>query len=39
MAIDFVYEDEMNLCEDNYEQQFLKIIETTLKYLKNYLVC
>lgn len=34
MAIDFVYEDEMNLCEDNYEQQFLKIIETTLKYLK-----
>ncbi|MFR7591041.1 MAG: rRNA maturation RNase YbeY [Longibaculum sp.] len=34
MAIDFVYEDEMNLCEDNYEQQFFKIIETTLKYLK-----
>ena len=33
MEIDFVYEDEMKLCEENYEEQFLKIIETTLKHL------
>lgn len=33
MAIDFVYEDEMNLCEESYQQQFLKIIETALSYL------
>lgn len=33
MAIDFVYEDEMKLCEESYEQQFIKIIETTLSYL------
>lgn len=34
MAIDFVYEDEMNLCEESYQQQFLKIIETALSYLR-----
>lgn len=34
MAIDFVYEDEMKLCKDNYEQQFTAIIEATLQYLK-----
>lgn len=34
MAIDFVYEDEMHLCEESYEQQFLMIIEEALKYLK-----
>ena len=34
MTIDFVYEDENNLCEESYEEQFLKIIETTLKHLK-----
>lgn len=33
MVIDFVYEDEMNLCEESYEQQFIDIIETTLKHL------
>ncbi|MDE6952931.1 MAG: rRNA maturation RNase YbeY [Erysipelotrichales bacterium] len=33
MAIDFVYEDEMNLCEESYEKQFLMIIETTLNHL------
>ena len=33
MAIDFVYEDEMNLCEESYEEQFYKIIETALSYL------
>lgn len=33
MAIDFVYEDEMKLCEESFEQQFLKIIETALGYL------
>jgi metalloprotein, YbeY/UPF0054 family len=33
MAIDFVYEDEMNLCDVSYEEQFLKIIEKTLNYL------
>lgn len=34
MAIDFVYEDEKNLSEENYEQQFITIIEKTLQYLK-----
>lgn len=34
MAIDFVYEDEMNLCDESYEKQFYKIIETALNYLK-----
>ena len=34
MAIDFVYEDEKNLSEENYEQQFIEIIEKTLEYLK-----
>ena len=34
MAIDFVYEDEMNLCEESYEEQFYKIIETALSYLR-----
>lgn len=33
MAIDFVYEDENKLCEENYENQFIEIIETTLKRL------
>jgi len=33
MAIDFVYEDEMSLCEENYETQFMTIIEQTLRYL------
>jgi len=33
MIIDFVYEDEMNLSQENYEEQFLNIIETTLKHL------
>lgn len=33
MAVDFVYEDEMNLCQESYEEQFLKIIETALDYL------
>lgn len=33
MAIDFVYEDEMNLCEESYEKQFFMIIETTLNHL------
>lgn len=34
MAIDFVYEDEMNLSEEDYEQQFMDIIQTALHYLK-----
>ena len=34
MMIDFVYEDEKNLSEENYEQQFIEIIEKTLEYLK-----
>lgn len=34
MAIDFLYEDEMNLCEESYEKQFLEIIKATLKYLR-----
>lgn len=34
MAIDFVYEDENKLCEENYEKQFMKIIETALHHLK-----
>ena len=34
MAIDFVYEDEKNLCDESFEEQFLKIIETALEYLK-----
>ncbi len=33
MTIDFVYEDAMHLCEENYEDQFLTIIRTTLQYL------
>lgn len=33
MAIDFIYEDEMHLSEENYEKQFLDIIEETLQYL------
>jgi len=33
MAIDFVYEDEDNLCEESYEQQFMTIIEATLNHL------
>lgn len=33
MAIDFVYEDEINLSEESYEKQFLDIVETTLQYL------
>ena len=33
MAIDFVYEDEKNLCEDNFKDQFQEIIETTLQHL------
>jgi probable rRNA maturation factor len=31
--IDFVYEDEKQLCKDNYEEQFIKIIETALEHL------
>lgn len=34
MVIDFVYEDEKELCEVNYEEQFIKIIERTLNHLK-----
>ena len=34
MAIDFVYEDELKLSKDNYEQQFIKIVEAALQYLK-----
>ena len=34
MAIDFVYEDEKKLSAENYEKQFLEIIETTLNHLK-----
>ena len=34
MAIDFVYEDEKNLCDESFEEQFVKIIETALEYLK-----
>ena len=34
MIIDFVYEDEKNLCEIDYEKQFIEIIKTTLDYLK-----
>ena len=33
MLIDFVYEDENHLCEESYEEQYLKIIETTLNHL------
>lgn len=33
MTIDFVYEDEKNLSEESYEQQFIQIIEKTLQYL------
>lgn len=33
MAIDFVYEDENQLCEESYESQFIEIIETTLNHL------
>ena len=33
MSIDFVYEDEYQ-CNNNYEQQFIDIIQTTLTYLK-----
>ena len=31
--IDFVYEDEKQLCADSYEEQFIKIIEATLEHL------
>ncbi len=31
--IDFVYEDEKQLCKDSYEEQFIKIIETALEHL------
>ena len=31
--IDFVYEDENQLCKDSYEEQFIKIIETALEHL------
>ncbi len=31
--IDFVYEDEKQLCKDSYEEQFIKIIEATLEHL------
>lgn len=31
--IDFVYEDEKQLCQDSYEEQFVKIIEATLEHL------
>lgn len=34
MAVDFVYEDEMNLCKENYEDQLMMIIEHTLNVLK-----
>jgi len=34
MAIDFVYEDEKKLSAENYEKQFLEIVETTLNHLK-----
>ncbi len=34
MIIDFVYEDEKNLCEIDYEKQFIEIIKTTLDDLK-----
>ena len=34
MAIDFVYEDEKNLCDESFEEQFVKILETALEYLK-----
>lgn len=33
MTIDFVYEDEQQLCDESYEKQFLDIIKTTLNYL------
>ena len=33
MAIDFLYEDEMNLCDKSYETDFNAIIETALGYL------
>lgn len=31
--IDFIYEDEKNLCSESYEEQFLMIIEKTLETL------
>ena len=31
--IDFVYEDEKQLCADSYEEQFVTIIEATLEHL------
>lgn len=34
MSIDFMYEDDNHLCQDNYEEMFTKIIETTLRLLK-----
>ncbi len=39
MIIDFVYEDEKNLCEIDYEKQFIEIIKTTLDYLKIEMSC
>lgn len=33
MTIDFVYEDEQQLCDESYEKQFFDIIKTTLNYL------
>ena len=34
MSIDFMYEDDNHLCQDNYEEIFTKIIETTLRLLQ-----
>ena len=34
MNIDFVYEDEKHLCQEDYEAVFRKIIETTLQTLQ-----
>lgn len=33
MTIDFVYEDEKELCKESYEEQFVQIIETALNHL------
>lgn len=33
MMIDFVYEDEDQLCDVSYEEQFVQIVETALQFL------
>lgn len=34
MNIDFMYEDDNHLCQDNYEEVFTKIIKTALRLLQ-----